>query len=88
VQALPKSAVSQIGIGQPIATPMSTVKISSSKQLYGVDGIERMIKLGSIEQAQSLGFSATVTEIPVEQLRVYNRGFAITFANITQSQLI
>ncbi|MEY4980930.1 MAG: hypothetical protein RL174_268, partial [Actinomycetota bacterium] len=82
VQALPKSAVSQIGIGQPIATPMSTVKISSSKQLYGVDGIERMIKLGSIEQAQSLGFSATVTEIPVEQLRVYNRGFAITFAKV------
>ena len=82
IQALPKSAVAQIGVGQPIVTPMSTVKIATSKQLYGADGVERMIKLNSIEQAVSLGFSATVTEIPVEQLRAYNRGFTFAFAKV------
>lgn len=82
VQALPKSAIAQIGVGQPIATPMTTVKIASSKQLYGVDGLERMIKLSSVEQATSLGFSTTITEIPVEQLRAYNRGSSLGIGKV------
>jgi hypothetical protein len=82
VQALPKSALAQIGIGQPIAMPMTAVKISSSKQIYGVDGLERMIKLSSPAQAASLGFGTTVAEIPVEQLRAYNRGSSLSFSKI------
>lgn len=72
VHTIPASAFTQLAKGQPMLTPLATVKIASSKQLYAVDGLDRMVKLASTDQAKSLGFTA-VQEVPVEQLRTYNR---------------
>ena len=72
VHTIPASAFSQLVKSEPMLTPLATVKIASSTQLYGVDGLDRMVKLASADQAKSLGFGP-IKEIPVEQLRTYNR---------------